>query len=42
MGYQALLFCSDEKLTGVVSQLFGELDFTVDAVQGSFLLRSRS
>src|SRR6202158_3487769 len=36
MGYQALLFCPDEKLARVVSQVFGELDFTVEAVQETF------
>jgi TonB family protein len=36
MGYQALLFCPDEKLARVVSQVFGELDFTVEAVQEPF------
>ena len=28
MGYQAILFCPDEKLARVVSQVFTELDFT--------------
>src|ERR1700738_4564488 len=32
MGYQALLFCPDEKLARVVSQVFSELDFTVEPV----------
>ncbi|MGB0047580.1 MAG: TonB family protein [Terriglobales bacterium] len=36
MGYQALLFCPDEKLISVVSQVFGELDFTVEAVHEPF------
>jgi periplasmic protein TonB len=36
MGYQALLFCPDEKLARVVSQVFGELDFTVEVVQEPF------
>jgi protein TonB len=36
MGYQALLFCPDEKLARVVSQVFVELDFTVEAVQEPF------
>lgn len=36
MGYQALLFCPDEKLARVVSHVFGELDFTVEAVQEPF------
>src|SRR5664279_5243998 len=36
MGYQALLFCPDEKLARVVSQVFSELDFTIDAVLEPF------
>ena len=36
MGYQALLFCSDEKLARVVSQVFSELDFEVDPVTEPF------
>lgn len=36
MGYQALLFCPDEKLAGVVSQVFTELDFSIDAVHEPF------
>jgi periplasmic protein TonB len=36
MGYQALLFCSDEKLARVVSQVFSELDFVVDPVTEPF------
>src|SRR6202161_554405 len=36
MGYQALLFCPDEKLARVVSQVFGELDFNVEPVQEPF------
>ena len=36
MGYQALLFCPGEKLARVVSQVFGELDFTIDPVQEPF------
>ncbi len=36
MGYQALLFCSDEKLSRVVSQVFGELEFAVDPVTEPF------
>jgi protein TonB len=36
MGYQALLFCPDEKLARVVNQVFGELDFAVEAVQEPF------
>src|ERR1035441_9070496 len=36
MGYQALLFCTDEKLARVVSQVFSELDFVVDPVTEPF------
>src|SRR5208337_5064642 len=36
MGYQALLFCPDEKLARVVGQVFSELDFTVEPVQEPF------
>jgi len=36
MGYQALFFCSDEKLSRVVSQVFSELDFVVDPVTEPF------
>src|SRR3974390_915173 len=36
MGYQALLFCPDEKLARVVAQVFGELDFTLEAVSEPF------
>ncbi|HVM92259.1 MAG TPA: TonB family protein [Terriglobales bacterium] len=36
MGYQALLFCVDEKLTRVVSQLFSDLEFAVSAVNDPF------
>ena len=36
MGYQALLFCPDEKLGKVVTQVFNELDFTVEAVHEPF------
>jgi periplasmic protein TonB len=36
MGYQALLFCPDEKLVSTVSQVFSELDFTVEAVHEPF------
>jgi len=36
MGYQALLFCPDEKLARVVSQVFSELDFAVDPVNEPF------
>ena len=31
MGYQALLFCLDEKLARVVTQVFSELDFKFGA-----------
>jgi TonB family protein len=36
MGYQALLFCADEKLARVASQLFSELEFAVAAVTDPF------
>jgi TonB family protein len=36
MGYQALLFCPDEKLAGVVCQVFSEVDFTVETVLEPF------
>jgi protein TonB len=36
MGYQALLFCPDEKLASVVSQVFSELDFSIEAVHEPF------
>jgi len=36
MGYQALLFSVDEKLTRVVSQLFSDLEFAVTAVNDPF------
>jgi TonB family protein len=36
MGYQALLFCPDEKLARVVSQVFTELDFSIEHVQEPF------
>jgi len=36
MGYQALLFCPDEKLARVVSQVFSELDFTIEPVHEPF------
>lgn len=36
MGYQALLFCPDEKLARVVTQVFGDLDFSVDPVHEPF------
>jgi len=37
MGYQALLFCPDEKLARVVSQVFGELEFAVEGVSEPFV-----
>jgi len=37
MGYQALLFCPDEKLARVVSQVFSELEFAVDPVTEPFV-----
>jgi protein TonB len=36
MSYQALLFCLDEKLARVVTQVFSDLDFTVEAVNEPF------
>lgn len=36
MGYQALLFCPDEKLASVVRQVFGELEFTLDPAEDPF------
>jgi TonB family protein len=36
MGYQALLFCSDEKLAAIVTQTFSELEFAVEAVHEPF------
>jgi len=36
MGYQALLFCPDEKLARVVGHVFSELDFKVEPVQEPF------
>jgi TonB family protein len=36
MGYQALLFCPEEKLARIVSQVFSELDFTVEPVHEPF------
>ena len=36
MGYQALLFCSEERLARVVSQVFSELDFSVEPVNEPF------
>ena len=31
MGYQALLFCPDEKTARTVTQVLGELEFTIEA-----------
>lgn len=36
MGYQALLFCPDEKLARIVAQVFGDLEFNVEPVQEPF------
>lgn len=36
MGYQALLFCPDEKLARIVSQVFNELDFAIEPVNEPF------
>jgi len=36
MGYQALLFCLDQKLARVVAQVFSELDFKVEPVNEPF------
>jgi DNA-binding response OmpR family regulator len=36
MGYQALLFCTDDKLSRVASQVFSELEFAVDPVTEPF------
>jgi protein TonB len=36
MGYQALLFCPDEKLARVVSQVLSETEFAVDLVNEPF------
>jgi TonB family protein len=36
MGYQALLFCPDEKLARIISQVFNELDFSVSPVHEPF------
>ncbi len=36
MGYQALLFCPDEKLARIVAQVFSDLEFNVEAVQEPF------
>lgn len=36
MGYEALLFCPDEKLARIVAQVFSELEFNVEPVQEPF------
>ncbi len=36
MSYQALLFCPDEKLARVVTQVFSDLEFTVELVNEPF------
>jgi protein TonB len=36
MSYQALLFCPDERLARVVTQVFSELEFTVEPVNEPF------
>ena len=36
MGYQALLFCPDEKLARVVTQVFTDLEFSVEPVNEPF------
>ena len=36
MGYQAVVFCPDEKLARVVGHVFSELDFTVETVHEPF------
>src|SRR5512135_1973545 len=36
MGYQALLFCADERLARVVSQIFSELEFNLELVNEPF------
>ena len=36
MGYQTVLFCQDEKLARVLSQVFAEVDFTVDHASDAF------
>ena len=37
MGYQALLFCPDEKLARVVGQVFGEIEFGAETVNEPFV-----
>ncbi len=36
MGYQALLFCADERLARVVTQVFTELEFNIEQVNEPF------
>src|SRR5438309_11108535 len=36
MGYQALLFCPDEKTARIVTQVLNDLDFTVEACTEPF------
>ena len=36
MGYQAVLFCPDEKLARIISQVFSEVDFVVDLATEPF------
>jgi PleD family two-component response regulator len=36
MGYQALLFCADEKTVRAVTQVLNELDFTVESCSEPF------
>jgi len=36
MGYQALLFCTDEKTAGLVTQVLNELEFSVEAANEPF------
>lgn len=36
MGFKALLFCPDEKLVRVISQVFSEVDFAVEPVNDPF------
>jgi len=41
MGYQALLYCPDEKLARVVSHVFSELDFSLEPAQEPFIAVKR-
>ena len=36
MGYQALLFCADEKTAGLVTQVLTELEFSVEPANEPF------